>query len=358
MGRTLGELEKRYPQNRIVTDDTGKGSVMVYLPRFCMGDVIDGAGDAPHPAFAVDGTVLDGIYISKFQNVIVDGLAYSLPDLDPATDVDFDGAVRASSAKGAGWHLMTAMEWGAVSLWCQKNGWLPYGNNDLGKDVREKDFVAKISYRDEEKGIFRVATGTGPVTWSHNKSADGIWDLNGNVWEWNGGARLVHGEVQVLTHHGCMMDANAQSMASDAWRAIDGKTGEFILPNGEGTTESSVKLDMIDGTFFYVTGEARDLYAHARFCDFATVRTADGVCERAKMLLAALGLLPVGDPVNYEGVSLYANNGSSERMIFRGGRFGQGLNAGIFKTCIDDPRTYKGAAVGFRSAFYELPSQN
>jgi hypothetical protein len=97
----------------------------------------------------------------------------------------------------------------------------------------------------------------------------------------------------------------------------------------------------------------RDAYPHARFCDFAAVRAADDVCDQARLLLAALGLLPMGDPTAYEGVALYANNGSAERMLFRGGRWGQGLNAGLFKSCIDDPRTYRGDAVGFRAAYVE-----
>jgi hypothetical protein len=333
-------LQKRYSENSVLCDRTGAPSVMVYVPKFDLCDVLDGAPQMPHPAFVREGCVLDGIYVSKFQNVVENGLAHSLPDRDPATHVDFDEATRACEEKGEGWHLMTAMEWGAIALWCQKNGCLPYGNNDLGKDVREADVVARISYRDEEKGICRTATGTGPVAWSHNRREDGIWDLNGNVWEWSGGLRLVRGELQLQQSDG-------------DWCAINAHTGACICPNGEGTTADSVKLDMIDGAFVFVSGALRDAYPHARFCDFAAVRAADDVCDQVRLLLAALGLLPMGDPTAYEGVALYANNGSAERMLFRGGRWGQGLNAGLFKSCIDDPRTYRGDAVGFRAAYVE-----
>lgn len=348
-------LQKRYPQNSILADESGKPSVMVYIPKFSMGDLIDGAGDAPHPAFIVDGRVLDGIYISKFQNVIVDGHACSLPDEDPATEVDFDEVCQASAVKGTGWHLMTAVEWGAIALWCRKNARIPYGNTGFGKDVREDESIAKIVYHNEEKGICRVATGTGSVTWSHNRRSDGIWDLNGNVWEWTGGIRLVRGELQVLPDNNAACNRYSQASISDAWRAIDGETGEYILPNGEGATKNSLKLDMINNAFTYVTGKVRDPYPHARFCDFSAVRAEEGVCQRARLSLYALGILPVGDPSDYAGISFYINNGADERMSFRGGRCGQGLNAGVFKACIDDPRTYRGETVGFRSAFYELP---
>ena len=49
-----------------------------------------------------------------------------------------------------------------------------------------------------------------------------------------------------------------------------------------------------------------------------------------------------------------ANNGEAERIAFRGGRYSQGLNTGVFKTCLDDPRSYSGDAVGFRSAYYKV----
>ena len=181
-----------------MVDSLDNPSVMVWIEKFYLDEVIDGAPHLPHPAFCVDGKDLDGIYVAKFQSTLINGCACSLPDADPATHVTFEEALCACTKKGVGYHLMTAMEWGAIALLCQRNGWYPLGNNDLGKDIRESEFSAKISYRDAEKGICRVATGSGPTTWSHNQKADGIYDLNANVWEWSAGIRLVFGEVQIL----------------------------------------------------------------------------------------------------------------------------------------------------------------
>ncbi|MBQ8342047.1 MAG: SUMF1/EgtB/PvdO family nonheme iron enzyme [Clostridia bacterium] len=313
---------------------TLNGSEMVLLPRFRMCDVIDGASCAPHPAFMRAGRTLNGIWISQYQNVIEGGVACSVFNRDPAVNVDFDTAERVCADKGTGWHLMTAMEWGAVALWCQKNGFLPYGNNDDGKDHREENVTARVSFENREKGIVRVATGTGPVTWSHDGTADGIFDLCGNVWEWQGDFRLVYGELQ------CRIDG--------AWCALDGNTGCWITPDGNGTTRDSVKLDMRDGSWVFVKKPLTDPYPHARFAPFEQVR-AEGLCDAAKEVLWALALLPAED-YSYDGVDLYANNGSAERMLFRGGRWGQKENTGLFKSCIDDPRTYAGEAVGFRAA--------
>ena len=348
------ELKKEFPKNEIVTDKYGNASVMVYIKKFYLDDVIDGASHIPHPAFIVDGKELDGIYISKFQNVVIDTHAYSLPNEDPATNIDFDTAVNACLTKGEGFHLMTAVEWGAVALWCQKNGWLPFGNNDMGKDIREEKAVAKIAYYNEEKAICRTATGTGPVEWSHNRQSDGIYDMNANVWEWVGGLRLVFGELQVLPNNNGASSLYSQSVSSDDWRAIDGTSGEFIKPDGSGTTKNSIKLDYINNRWVYVTDEITSILPSFRFCDFADVTAHTSVCEKAKELLYSLGCLPCRIDYDYHGVSLYANNGEAERIPFRGGRYGQGLNSGIFKTCLDDPRSYSGDAVGFRSAYYKV----
>ena len=42
----------------------------IYIKKFYLDDVIDGAAHIPHPAFIVEGKELDGIYISKFQNAL------------------------------------------------------------------------------------------------------------------------------------------------------------------------------------------------------------------------------------------------------------------------------------------------
>ena len=142
----MQELEKRFPDNCVLIDVGNNPSVMVYIEKFYLDEVIDHAPHVPHPAFVVNGTELNGIYISKFQNVSPKGYACSLPDVDPTTHIDFDTALDCCAKKGSGFHLMTAMEWGAVALLSQKSGWYPLGNNDMGKDIRESEITAKISY--------------------------------------------------------------------------------------------------------------------------------------------------------------------------------------------------------------------
>ena len=158
---------------------------MVYVPKFKISDVITGGSDSTHPAFIVNGQEVPGVYISKYQNVVYNGRAYSLPGEDPKTGINFDTARQACEAKGTGWHLTTNAEWAALALWCRKNNLMPKGNNDYGKDETESMRIAIPAAYDTSTPlkITRVLTGTGPVTWSHNGEVTGIWDLNGNTHE-------------------------------------------------------------------------------------------------------------------------------------------------------------------------------
>lgn len=325
-------LKSAFPTNSIITDDKGLPSVMVFIPKFKMSDVITGGSDSTHPAFIVNGVEKNGIYISKYQNKVYDGRAYSLPGEDPTCAINFDNAAARCSAKGEGWHLMTAMEWGAIALWCKKNGWLPYGNNNYGKDARETAYKAIPTLIGSDGKTNRVATGTGPVEWSHNKQLDGIYDLNGNVWEWNGGMRLVYGELQILENNDAADSSNSQAVGSAQWKAIDGTTGELIDPDGSGTTENSLKLDMVSSKWQWITGAQADRKDESRSSTFVNVSCADTVCDEAKELLYALALMPDDTAFDYQGDYFYANNGAAERTPCRGGYWYGGSYAGVFGT--------------------------
>jgi len=351
-------LKSAFPSNSILTDDVGLPSVMVYVPKFKMSDVIDGASDSTHPAFIVDGVEKSGIYISKYQNVVYNSRAYSLPGEDPRASVIADNARTYCENKGEGWHMMSAMEWGAIALWCMKNGFLPYGNNNYGKDSRKSNYKAIPSYlssSDESSGYYadRVATGTGPVTWSHNGALDGIYDLNGNVWEWSDGMRLVYGELQILENNNAADSSNSKLASSAAWMAIDGTTGELIEPDGSGTTTNSLKLDYVSSKWCWITGTISSSSDTSRSCIFVKVYADDDVCDEAKELLYALALLPSDTTQDYEGDYFYINNGNAERFPKRGGYWYNGTHAGVFNSNFYNARSNSNTDFGFRSAFYE-----
>ena len=118
----------------------------------------------------MNGTEVDAIYISKYQNIVQNNRAYSLPGVDPRTSITFDGAREACENKGDGWHLMTRMERGLLIRWMQNNGFMPLGNNNYGKHSSESVYKAIPTPREANGNINRTATGTGPLTWYHDQS--------------------------------------------------------------------------------------------------------------------------------------------------------------------------------------------
>ena len=101
-----------------------------------MAELFEGGSQNTHPAFRVESTEKDVMYISKFQNIVLNDRAYSLPMRDPKTYVNFDQAVTFCRNKGNGWGLTPYALWSAIALWCRKNGTMPRGNNNWGKMPR------------------------------------------------------------------------------------------------------------------------------------------------------------------------------------------------------------------------------
>lgn len=344
------------PTNEIIYDDKGIPSVMVRLPKKTYAELGLGSSTAVHPAWIVNGVEVDEIYISKFQNIVHGGRAYSLPGQDPKVSINFDQAREACEAKGAGWHLMTAMEWGAIANMCKAAGQLPYGNNNYGKDTRETGYYASPSTaRDGEGRIQRVGTGTGPLTWSHDRTPGGIWDLNGNVWEWQGGMRTVYGELQILANNNGADSSKSQGASSAQWMAINASSGALVTPNGSGTTSGTVKMDWVSNHCRYVTTIATK-EATGRSCTFESVDQS-GLGANAILLLQALGMLKYDSTAGaYDGDYFYFNNGEAERCFSRGGYWSSGAYAGVFYSYGTNPRSYAYGYVGFRSAYIKLPS--
>ena len=328
---------------------------MVKIPKMTYAQLGLGSSNATHPAFIVNGSEVDAIWISKYQNIVQNGRAYSLPGQDPKTSINFDSALAACTAKGAGWHMMTRAEWAMLALWCKNNGTMPKGNNNYGKDSSESNYVA-IPMSKDGANTARVATGTGPLTWSHDGTPSGIWDLNGNVYEWVGGLRTVYGELQVLANNNAADGENPQTAASTLWKAIKGSDGTLITPQGDGRTSGSVKLSWDGSKWTLTTSDpATDTTYHG--CTFESIVCDSSIDDSAKPLLQALGLFKYDTTVGaYGGDYFYADVTQAERAFHCGGNWHNGADAGVFFAPGLNPRSSTSGTIGFRSAFVNLPS--
>ena len=348
-------LKSVCPNNALKYDDKEMPSVMVYIPKFRLCDVLSTSDTSTHPAFRVNGKEIDGFWVGKYQSKCHDGRAYSLPGEDPRTSAGLDKFIAENRAKGGTYHEITNAEWAAIALWSQRNGTKPLGNNNYGKDYSETLYKAiPSSGKDVYDRIQRVATGTGPVTWSHDGTVSGVWDMNGNVWQWVSGIRLVYGELQILNDNDAAAPDADLGATSTEWKAIRASDGVLVTPNSQGTTEGTVKLDYTSSRWKYSTTVSGTRGAYG--CAFKDVYADESIGAATKVMLQSLAMLPDTDLIA-EAVSstFYIDNKEAERYATRGGRWGHGKAAGIFHMQLSNRINQAQSDIGGRSALYEQP---
>ena len=93
-------LQALCPSNEILYDDKGLPSIMVKIPKMTYAQLGLGSSTAIFPAFIVNGSEVDAIYISKYQNIVQNGRAYSLPGQNVKHTISKDSSASACEAKG------------------------------------------------------------------------------------------------------------------------------------------------------------------------------------------------------------------------------------------------------------------
>jgi hypothetical protein len=181
----------------------------------------------------------------------------------------------------------------------------------------------------------------------------------GNLSEWVGGYRSVYGEIQVLPDNDGADLNNSQAPDSSAWRAIDAKTGEYLVPDGNGTTKDSVKGDFFDdviewGSKWFFSTEVKNRKDQIRRCDLSFIKCDETIGPEAKELLIAFGMIADDPLYDYMEQYCYLNNGKPEVAMYRGGYFGSGAFAGVFCWSNSWERTFTSEGYGFRASYVPL----
>lgn len=302
-------------RNEVIFDDRGRPDILVVFTP-----------DELKLPDTLKGRKVKEYAISKYPNTMIDGRPYSLPFMPPAVNINHDEAIRLCEAKGPGWHLITNDEWAALARQSWENDTVPTGNTNGGEShshPEEKGTTYKDCYG-------KTLAGSGPITWNHDRTAEGVADMVGNVWEHVGGVRFLDGQVQIIPNNEAAAGAD-QSPDSKEWTAI-------YTPDGD-----PVYYEVWDGEI-RLQPTAPD------------VKDSDGVpfCdlhERADMdvpdKLIELGLYPAP---GYESEEYFWLDTDGERCVFRGGYWLSGPNAGVFSLNGGSSRSYVGTSIGFRSA--------
>ncbi len=354
-------LQSVCPNNAMILDDVGMPSVMVWVPKLRRCDVLSTDDETVLPAFIVDGEEIDGFWFGKYDAVLANGRAYSLPTRNPAGSMTIDQAVTYCTSKNNDnkyWHEVTMAEWAAVALWCHRHGCEPYGNNNSGKDTRETEYKAMPAAAGAHG---KTLTGTGPLEWSHDRTLAGIWDLNGNIHKIVTGVRWVYGELQIIENNNACLPACDLSATSDEWKAIDASTGELITPDGSGTTDGSVKIDYVSSKLTYST-TITNQSTTSRSANFANATYDSTIGDEARLVLQSLALLPdldladesVSIDSSYGSDGFVVKNGSAEIICLTGATYNNGTAAGVFRFNFQYDRTIAASATGMRTALVEM----
>lgn len=317
--------------NVVIFDDRGIPSIMVRFMR--------PKDTEETPAmFRIGDKVVDAIYISKYPNKVINGRAYSLPMVDPTVNINFDEAVQACRAKGSGWHLMTAVEWEYLLNQSRQQDTLPHGNTDYGKDYYHKDEQGDR----EGCGYGRTLTGSGPATWNHDHTIYGVSDMNGNIWEWLAGLRIVNGILQYIPNNDAALAGCDLSKDSKKWQRII----------ADKFSKSTVRVNVEGGEITITDKAAGEDYTP----DYDGVSWEDLKIELSEIpqALRDLGIVPEMR-VDSEGKTyVWFDAAEGEYMPFRGSAFRYTSYSGPSALNLLGVRSSSSDGVGFRSAFYEV----
>lgn len=303
-------------KNEVIFDGRGIPDIMVVFTPDELG----------LPA-EIKGKTVKEYAISKYPNTMISGRPYSMPYQQPAVNVNHDDAIRLCESKGPGWHLITNDEWAALAHQSRKKGTIPRGNTNNGKSHSHPEETG-TTYED---GYGKTLTGSGPVTWNHDHTAEGVADMCGNVWEHVGGIRFLNGQVQIIPGNGAAAGAD-QSADSPEWTATYTADGDPVYYN---VGDDEIRLRPI---------EPEDkAWDGVPFANLEVSRDID-VPEK----LIELGLYPTPD---YKGTDYFWLDTDGERCVCRGGAWSNGADAGVFSLSGNSSRSAVYTDIGFRSAF-------
>lgn len=289
-----------------------------------------GGSEVVHSAWKQGTVEKEVFYASKFINCVVDGRAYSWPNVIPAHSYDFDTEMGFCNAKGLHWHQMSFAEWAAIVHLMHKTGYEPRGNTNYGKS---HSHTYEVGAKDSTG---RTATGSGPVTWNHDGTPGGICDFVGNVWKRLSGSRIVNGEIQIMEGNAPALQVS-HADASTAWKAIK-PDGSLVAPGTSGTLRFNASGNI--GTAVVTTGASSKA--------FSAIAAADSIT--LPEIIRELLLAPV------EGVANVGNfwwNLEGERVPIRGGSCDDASYAGASALALDRLRSFVYGFIGFFSAYQE-----
>lgn len=217
------------------------------IPKFRVETLHPSLGSGVHPAFMVGGREVSEIWIGMYPSHIAVGEAVSVPGVPPSI-VDFNTWVLVTRNMGPGFHLLTNAEWAAMallSIYAIGNGSDPVSGPDpFGRDRTNPALFGRRSdgkVPGDTSSISFMITGSGPLSWRHDRGPFGIADVSLGISPGYlvAGLALVNGEIRIIDNNDAALPNVDLSPSGPAWRAIM-PDGSLAAPGTAGTLKYDI----------------------------------------------------------------------------------------------------------------------
>jgi hypothetical protein len=306
----------------IVMDSAGLPN---YMTMFYMEPGTYEPEDVPE-LFKIRNKIVPAVLVSQFTNTMIKGVPASLPYQQPKHTISYDEAAAACGRKGKGWHLMTNTEFVYLLHEAEELGHTIGGNTNYGSNSKNEQ---ESGVRYDSAG--RTLTGCDPLTWSHDGTADGVFGLCGNFWEWVTGLRLHKGVVEYTPNNDAAVEGYTEK---PDWTVaeVNGRPLK-LYGNSAGDVVMSV---------------AEEIEENWEGCHMADLQLEE--LEEMPEIAYKLGIVP-HDWKN-ETAGIWADNELEEAVPIRGSSFYNTSNGGAGALLLYYPRSYVHNNVSFRSALF------
>lgn len=360
--------------NVVQYDANGNPSIFVKFPKMKSSELDASLPSRVHPAFTIGGEEQDYILLGKFKSAELreDGTLYSLANLPPKVNLNYDEHLARMRAFGNGASGMTIADHGLLVLLSHKKNREPRGNNNYGSYgglAQISEWAAEYpSYKSGDVVSFRgwsfrcilahkpsnelhpfnsplhwyrlkhiggvtcnhytgvdysphevlTLNGSGPMTWYWGGDPASLCDIVGNCREAVYGIRLVNCEIQILGADNQAARDNTDCSSGGKWKAIkpgSSSTGYSLVEPGSGGTLHFVKDS--NGNAMIDNAEP-EFNNNSVYSDFRNTHVNTDHIAYIPSILYELGLVPISSSTHVMGKVEFRLT-QNEQIAYRAG---------------------------------------